>query len=162
MRYRGASRSVKASTICCATHSDVGCSVTPKRSTFLRWCSTTRNTKSTRNLTVGTVKKSVATISPMWFCRKVFQVCDGGRGMVRRMRETVRSETFDPEFEQFAVNAWCTPQAIRTGHGFNQLANLFADRRPAQLPPRPARQSCPMLTETLPLPARHGVWVNHK
>jgi hypothetical protein len=31
-----------------------------------------------RQVAVGTTKKSAATIWPMWFCRKVRQVCDGG------------------------------------------------------------------------------------
>jgi hypothetical protein len=44
------------------------------------------------------VKKSIATISPMWFRKKVFQVCDGGRFTVRKTRETVRSETSIPSF----------------------------------------------------------------
>jgi len=59
-----ASRSEKASTTCCAVHSAVGCSVTPKCRTLLLSCSRTRNTNSTRNRIVGTVKKSIATISP--------------------------------------------------------------------------------------------------
>jgi hypothetical protein len=50
------------------------------------------------SLMVGTVKKSIATISPTWFFRKVFQVCDGGRSTVLKTRDTVRSETSIPSF----------------------------------------------------------------
>ena len=41
---------------------------------------------------VGIVKKSIDTISPKWFFKKVFQLWDGGRGIVRNTRETVRLE----------------------------------------------------------------------
>jgi hypothetical protein len=34
---------------------------------------------------VGTVKKSMATISPKWFRRKILQVCDGGRRIAQRV-----------------------------------------------------------------------------
>ncbi len=71
------------------------------------------------------MKKSMATISPMWFCKKVFQVCDGGRFTVRKTRETVRSDT-DSEFPQLAVNARRAPQRIGAGYGSNQLAHLTA------------------------------------
>jgi len=47
---------------------------------------------------LGTVKKSTATICPRWFCRKVLHVCDGIRFTVRRTRETVRSGTAIPSF----------------------------------------------------------------
>src|ERR1039457_2574859 len=96
------------------------------------------NTNSTRILTVGTVKKSIATISPRWFCRKVFQLCDGGRLTVRRMRETVRSEILISELEKLAVNARRTPQRIRPSHGLNQTADRLANRWPSPLPSPPA------------------------
>jgi hypothetical protein len=47
-------------------------------------CSAPEKTKRTRNLAVGTVKKSTETMSCAWFFRNVRQVCDGGfrrRGM---------------------------------------------------------------------------------
>ena len=44
------------------------------------------------------MKKSMATISPMWFCKKVFQVWDGGRFMIRKTLETARCETSIPSF----------------------------------------------------------------
>jgi hypothetical protein len=36
----------------------------------------------------------------MWFFRNVFQVCDGGRFTVCRMRETVRSDNLPEAFAQ--------------------------------------------------------------
>jgi glyoxylase-like metal-dependent hydrolase (beta-lactamase superfamily II) len=58
--------------------------------------SMTRKTNNTRKGIVGTVKKSTATISPMWFFKNVLQVCDGGRLTVCRTRDTVRSDTAIP------------------------------------------------------------------
>ena len=118
------------------------------------------NTNSTRILTVGTVKKSIATISPRWFWRKVFQVCDGGRLTVRRIRETVRSEILIPSLSKLAVNARRTPQRIRPSHGLNQIADRLANRWPSHLPTRLAGQLCPIPTETLPLPANDRIWVH--
>jgi hypothetical protein len=53
-------------------------------------------TYRTRNVAVGTTKKSMATRSWAWFRRNVRQFCDGGfrrRGMYR---DTVASETLKP------------------------------------------------------------------
>jgi len=49
-------------------------------------------------VSVGTAKKSMATVEPRWFSRKVRKVCEG---RVRRRginREIVRSETSNPSF----------------------------------------------------------------
>src|SRR5689334_8299379 len=67
--------------------SPVGCSVTSKCNTLRRSCSRRTNTNSTLMVIVGTVKKSVDTIWPMWLCRKVLQVWFGGRRSMRRRRE---------------------------------------------------------------------------
>src|SRR5437660_12536658 len=48
--------------ICCMVHSSVGCSVTPKCTTRRRSCDSTTKTNRTRNVAVGTVKKSIAAI----------------------------------------------------------------------------------------------------
>src|SRR5580704_9831240 len=61
-------------------------------------CSITRNTNSTRSRIVATVKKSIATASPVWFRRKVLQFCEGRRGIPRSTRDTVRSDTAIPNF----------------------------------------------------------------
>ena len=55
-------------------------------------------TNRIRQVSVGTAKKSMATVEPRWFSRKVRQVCEG---RVRRRginREIVRSETSNPSF----------------------------------------------------------------
>jgi len=55
----GAISSGKASTTCCAAHSAVGCAVTLACRMRRRWCDSTTRTKSTRPVSVGTVKKSI-------------------------------------------------------------------------------------------------------
>jgi hypothetical protein len=55
-------------------------------------------TNRIRQVSVGTEKKSMATVEPRWFSRNVRQVCEGG---VRRRgisREIVRSDTSNPSF----------------------------------------------------------------
>jgi hypothetical protein len=44
--------------ICCAVQAAVGCSVIAKWTMRRRWCASSTRTKSTRPVTVGTVKKS--------------------------------------------------------------------------------------------------------
>jgi hypothetical protein len=61
------------------------------------WAKTTK-TNRIRQVSVGTEKKSMATVEPTWFSRNVRQVCEGG---VRRRgisREIVRSDTSNPSF----------------------------------------------------------------
>jgi len=88
----------KASRSCCRVHADVGCGVTLTcRMRRRSWARTTK-TNSIRQVSVGTAKKSMATVEPRWFSRNVRQVCEG---VVRRRgisREIVRSETSNPSF----------------------------------------------------------------
>src|ERR1035438_9394798 len=118
------------------------------------------NTNSTRILTVGMMKKSVATISPRWFCRKVFQLCDGGPFDSPQDARNGALGNLDSELEQLAVNARRTPQRIRPSHGLDQIADRFANRLPSHLPSRLAGQLCPIPAETLPWPANDRIWVH--
>jgi hypothetical protein len=73
-----------------------GPSVTLKCTTRRRSCSSTRNTYRTRNVAVGTTKKSMETRSRVWFWRKARHLCEGGfrrRGMYR---DTVACATCKP------------------------------------------------------------------
>ena len=56
---RGAVSSGKASTTCCAAHSAVGCAVVLIWTMRRRWWESTSTTKSTRPVSVDTVKKSI-------------------------------------------------------------------------------------------------------
>jgi len=56
----------------------------------------TINTNRALMVIADTVKKSIDTIWPIWLCRKVLQVWQGGRVSLRRMRDTVRSEMAMP------------------------------------------------------------------
>ncbi len=60
---RGAQLFGRASRSCCAVQVAVGCSVTLKRAMLRRRYARTTNTSKTRNVTVGTVKKSIETFS---------------------------------------------------------------------------------------------------
>ena len=62
----------------CPVHLAEGDSVTLKRTTFRRWLLTTRRTRRTRKVAVGTAKKSTEAMSFAWLVRKVRQFWDGG------------------------------------------------------------------------------------
>ena len=49
-------------------------------------------------MSVGTEKKSMATVEPRWFSRNVRHVCEGGDRRRRISREIVRSDTANPSF----------------------------------------------------------------
>jgi hypothetical protein len=59
-----------ASTICCASHSAVGCRVTANHSSCRRLWATTMNAYKQSKLTVGTTHRSIAAIAP----QRVFSV----------------------------------------------------------------------------------------
>src|SRR5262245_3393547 len=85
-----------------------------------------------RNAAVGTVKKSIDTISLTWLSMKVRQVCEGGFLRLGIRRETVRSETSIPSLSS---SPW-----IR-GAPHNRLAcaicsiNAFTSESTAGRPP---------------------------
>ena len=58
----------------------------------------TTSTKRIRQVSVGTEKKSMATVEPRWFARNVRHVCEGGDRRRRISREIVRSDTANPSF----------------------------------------------------------------
>ena len=55
-----------------------------------------RRTHSTRNVAVGTTKKSMKTRSWLWFRRNERQVCDGGLRRTGMYRDTVACATSNP------------------------------------------------------------------
>jgi hypothetical protein len=57
-----------------------------------------RTTNRIRQVSVGTAKKSMATVEPRWFSRNVRQVCEAGLRRRDINREIVRSETSNPSF----------------------------------------------------------------
>src|SRR5205809_3501192 len=98
MRYRGVSSSPHASTSCRAVQPAVGCSVTLKCTSRRRsWFSTT-STNRTRNVAVGTVKKSNAIRSLAWFFKNARHACDGGLRGRSIYLETVACDTARPSF----------------------------------------------------------------
>jgi hypothetical protein len=68
-----------ASTICWAAHAAYGCAVTLTWRTRRRSSDSTKNTYSTWNVTVGTVRKSIAIVPARCVRRNVPHVADGGR-----------------------------------------------------------------------------------
>ena len=80
----------KASTSCCAVQTAVGCSITLK-------CTRTTNINNTRKLTVGTVKKSIETVSRRCCLRNVDHDTDLGLSIFGRYFSTVDLATSIPK-----------------------------------------------------------------
>src|SRR5216117_2136495 len=154
MRYRGVSSSPHASTSCRAVQPAVGCSVTLKCTSRRRsWFSTT-STNRTRNVAVGTVKKSNAIRSLAWFFKNARHACDGGLRGRSIYLETVACDTARPSFSS---SPWIlgAPQRIGAADPPNEISELRPDRGPtasASTLPRP------VAPEPLPVPADHGLW----
>ena len=90
-------------------------------------------TKRTRNVAVGTVRKSIDTRSPTWLSRNVLQFCEGGFLRLGIHRETVLSETSIPSFR----SSPCTRGAP---HRMLALAILrISSRISRSVPGRPGR-----------------------
>ncbi len=72
---RLASSKGNASRNCWTTQGAVGLSVTHQWTISRRECRIANHTYSRRNVAVGTTKKSMATITSLWFRRNVSQFC---------------------------------------------------------------------------------------
>ena len=77
-------------------HRTHGPSVTLKCTMRRRSCSSTRNTYRTRNVAVGTTKKSMETRSRVWFRGNERQVCHGSFRRSGMYRDTVASPSSKP------------------------------------------------------------------
>jgi len=128
---RGESMPQNASTICCDVHSAVGCSVTLKCTILRRSCASTMRTNRTRNVAVGTVKKSIETSSLIWLSRNALHDCEGGCGLLGIKRETVLSEMLIPSFR----SSPCTRGAPH--NGFAPTILRINSRIPRSFPGRP-------------------------
>jgi len=125
-------RRPEATRICRASHSAVGCRVTSNHSSCRRLWPKTRNANSSSKVTVGTTHMSMEAIASALFCRKVFQVCDGG--FRRRMMyfETVDWATSNPSIRS-------SPWIRDAPHsGFSLLIRWIRSRRPRSILGRPA------------------------
>jgi hypothetical protein len=81
----------------------MGVAVMAKCRTFLRSCASTTRTNRTRNVTVGTVKKPMATSCYGWLRTSARHVCEGGlRSPFGRYLQTVAAETWRPSFASSA------------------------------------------------------------
>ena len=85
-----------ASTICCASHSAVGCRVTANQSSCRRPWPMMRNANRHSNVRVRTTQRSIAAMASAWLRRNVRQVCDGGPRCRIMYLETVDSAISNP------------------------------------------------------------------
>src|SRR5437764_13220678 len=111
-----------ASTICCASHSAVGCRVTANQSSCLRPCPNTRNANRRSNVSVGTTQRSIAAMACAWLRRNVRQVCDGGPRRRIMYVETVDSAISHPKLQHFTMDARGAPQWVLLAHPLHEFA----------------------------------------
>src|SRR6201997_563430 len=108
----GADVQGKASVICRASHSAVGCRVTSNHSNCRRPWLRTRNANNRSKVSVGTTHISIAAITSMWFRRNVLQDCEGGLRPRTMYLKTVDWGDFEPQHQQFAMDPGRTPERI--------------------------------------------------
>ena len=88
-------------------------------------------------MSVGTAKKSMATVEPRWFLRNVRHVCEGrppaGHQSGDRPLRHVESQ-----LQQLSVNARRAPEWVRSGHLSGQASHVGADLRTAAPGTRPS------------------------
>ena len=140
-RYRGAVSYGNASRSCCITQADVGWNVALKRTMWRRPCSITKKPYSSRSDAVGTVNKSIAAMSSLWFRKNATHrfTWSGSAGSHGMYRDTVFSEMMKPSF---VSSAWRrgAPQPS-CSHQPDEAMDLGVDARSPRMPalghPRP-------------------------
>jgi hypothetical protein len=94
---------------------------------FRRWCRRIKNPKSKRKVSVGTTKKSTATMSRICASRKVCHVEDGRREGPRmyngELGDLIAEET------EFGLDPAPAPGRVLSGHAADQRAELKTERR---------------------------------
>jgi len=127
--------------------SAVGWSVTLKCAMLRRSCASTMRTNRTRNVAVGTVKKSIDTSSPTRLSGNALRFCDGGLLLLGIQRDTVRSEMSIPSFK----SSPCTLGAPHNGLDFailrisSRISRSFPGRPGPLCPDRRVQQDAKRL-----------------
>jgi hypothetical protein len=117
-------------------------------------------TKSTRQVAVGTVKKSHATISATWLFRKVVHVGDDGWRLLGRYFSTVDLATAMPSLYSSPTMRGAPPRWIGTPPVSDQLADLCGDGRSSRL--ATLAQPSPVISEALPLLGDDGAGLDKR
>jgi hypothetical protein len=120
----------------------------------------TKKQYRTPNLSVGTVKKSIAAMASRWFLRNVVSQLWISRSTLyppgdRSLRN------IEAKHEQFSVDAGCTPSWIFGDHLENQLPNLFRYWSSSDGLSDFGNQF-PVQAEAGPVPAGHRFGRDHK
>ena len=77
-KWVGAAFHGNASTIWCASHSDVGCRVTANQREVVSTMTHDQKRNRRPKVSVGATHRSIAAMASAWLRRNVRQVCDGG------------------------------------------------------------------------------------
>jgi hypothetical protein len=74
---------------------------------------------------------STATMTVIWFRKKLRQVGEGAFGRRRQIPSNGGLTDLDAEVEQFAVDARCAPERVVEAHLPDQVAYFVARLRPS-------------------------------
>ena len=131
----------------------VGFRVTLKCRILRRSWSMMKKQYRTPNVSVGTVKKSIAAMASRWFLRNVSQrfTRSASFGARRIHRETLLIET---QLEQFAVNTRCSPGGILGNIRKIARTSLLTRFRPPTC--LTLETPCPIQTKPRPMPVHDG------
>src|SRR5580698_5670444 len=93
----------------------------------------TKKQYRTPNVSVGTVKKSIAAMASRWFLRNVSHrfAESGSLGSSPDPPRDAPFREIETQLDQLAVKARCSPGRILGNHTENQGADLFADTLPS-------------------------------
>src|ERR1700681_3876105 len=114
--HRGAESSGKASISCWAVHAEVGCSVTLTCTMRQRSCAIRTSTKSTRPVSVETVKKSIETRAERWLARKGPPRLGRWSGQPRQQSRHGALGDLNAQLPQLTVDPRGAPQRIGASH----------------------------------------------
>ena len=120
----------KASVICRASHSAVGCRVTSNHSNCRRPWPRTKNANNRSKVSVGTTHISIAAITSMWFRRNVLQDCEGGLRPCTMYLEAVDWATSNPSISNSPWIRGAPPERILSAHPSDEIAQLTIDLGP--------------------------------
>jgi hypothetical protein len=136
-RNRAFGRSGKASRSCCRVQADVGCCVTLTCRMRRRSWARRPKTNRIRQVSVGTAKKSMATVEPTMVLEERPPSLRGWRPPARHQPGDRPLRDLESQLQQLSVNTRRTPKRVRSGHLSGQATHVGVDLRTAAPRARP-------------------------
>ena len=155
IRYRGAVSHGKASRICCAPQSAVGCAVTPKCTIRRRSWWSTMNPEQESKRGRGHHEKIDRCQAVGVICKECPPLLRWWRGVTAMYFETAAWEMEKPRLQKLAMDPGRTPQCVLPRHPSDQIADLPRHGRSPRF--SPPRLPCPEKPEPFAVPPDDGL-----